>query len=687
MPCGDQTICVNGECVPQICEPGSMECTGSDSFHKCDAYGAGWSQDQKCPAGQDILGVCDPVEKRCGCQVPVHVLFLLDASGSMQLEQVSAGITQWDVAKAAISQIMNEYPFLTYGLATFPDRTVDCAPDHCEGRGGCSFVEGVNLDLATGQVGAINSYLAGRKLSATSANLKYVLTPLLGILDYLVTGYPAGGPLKDHKFPAYVVLLSDGQDSCHNPFDPGAAMAPIAARVEQLWDLFQVKTFAIGFNLADGFEELDAIAMHGGTGLATHVPASDLASLLAAFEAIFKKMEISKCDTWLDDALPPDCPDADGDGWCASLDCADGDAAVSPGALEAGGNGQDDDCDGATDEPPDEQLDQDQDGFTPAQGDCYDFDASVSPNSLEEPDDGVDNDCDGQEDEVGCACNPATGATLEAMACAAELVCHPGALQGQGMASPSGDDLSGAWQAVNHFGNLNNDLAPRAGASYALLATGPALGTSHSQDLPPYEGAWADPYSDSDTCHDVAEWTVTLQAPPNAKGFSIDYVFFSEEYDDYVGTAFNDKFYILMTAPQSTQGQTKVINFTDCRNPWGYSDLSGAACPLASGHCCYIAINTALSECCWYQGCPNGKATTDIAGTGYSCAALEGFDGDNYGSSTGWLTTSWPIQPGETFTLTFHVHDTSDGIYDSEVILDNFRWRSNPTQPGTEPAH
>ncbi|MBW2278092.1 MAG: hypothetical protein JRF63_11395 [Deltaproteobacteria bacterium] len=30
--------------------------------------------------------------------------------------------------------------------------------------------------------------------------------------------------------------------------------------------------------------------------------------------------------------------------------------------------------------------------------------------------------------------------------------------------------------------------------------------------------------------------------------------------------------------------------------------------------------------------------------------------------------------------------DTGDGIYDSEVILDNFTWYATPVSPGTEPA-
>jgi hypothetical protein len=684
-PCGAQETCISGACIPQICSPGTTACVGADTFHKCDGTGTAWAEEQVCPAGPDIQAVCDPDTHKCGCQVPVHVLFVLDASGSMQLEEVSTGVSQWDVALDAIEQIMLQYPFLTYGLATFPDQTVDCGTDHCEGWGGCAYTQSVNLDLATGQVDAINDYLASRALSADPANLMYVLTPLLGILNYLTQQYPESGPLKDHKYPAYLVLLSDGQDSCENPLNPAAATAPIAAQVALLLEQYLVKTFAIGFNLADGFEQLDAIAMHGGTGLAAHVSAADLDSLLAAFNAIFETMEIRKCDTWPDDVQPPDCDDADADGWCQALDCDDADPLISLGAAEQANNDVDDDCDGQTDERPDEELDQDEDGYTPAQGDCKDFAPTVNPDAIEEPDDGVDNDCDGQTDEAGCDCTPATGASLEAMACAAEIACVAGVVQAQGLSSPSGDDLDGAWTAVSHFGSSGNDLAPKVGPSYALLASGPATGTSHSDDLSG-GGSWNDPYSSSDACYDVAEWTVTLEAPMHAKGFSIDYVFFSEEYDDYVGTDYNDKIYILMQAPLTTQGQTKVINFTDCRDPGSYHDLSGADCPLASGFCCYIAINTALSECCWYDGCPDGTWTTDISGTGYSCASGPFFDGETSGSSTGWLTTSWPIEPGETFTLTFHVHDTSDGIYDSEVILDNFRWHSAPTMPGTEPA-
>ena len=183
--------------------------------------------------------------------------------------------------------------------------------------------------------------------------------------------------------------------------------------------------------------------------------------------------------------------------------------------------------------------------------------------------------------------------------------------------------------------------------------------------------------------HDANELSVELTTPLGAKGFSLEYVFFSEEFDDYVGSSYNDKFYIVMNGPLTTNGLDKVINFTDCRNPASYYDLNGADCPLESGYCCYIAINTALSECCWYNGCPNGTWTTDIGGTGFECANSEWADNQYTGSSTGWLTTTWTSEPGETFTLKFHVHDTGDSVWDSEVLLDNFRWEFEEVTPGT----
>jgi hypothetical protein len=356
-------------------------------------------------------------------------------------------------------------------------------------------------------------------------------------------------------------------------------------------------------------------------------------------------------------------------------DCNDADLAISPGAGEVCDD-IDNDCDGVIDEG----CDEDNDGWcnihVPSvgfpttcpfgEGDCYDGSEAVNPGMLEDPSDGVDNNCNGEVDEPAQCPGQCTGHTVDAYLCALEM-CYGPAIMGASFSSPTGDSIDSAWEAVSHFGNPGNGLSPWAGNSYGLLASGPATGTSHSTDLPG-GGSTPDQYAkDGYSTFDNIEFKITLKAPINALGFSIDYIFFSEEYEEYIGTSFNDKFYIILTAPQTTGGQAKVVNYTACSNPNAYYDFT-----LNGQKWCYIAINTAFSEPC-------SNPSTNISGTGYECGPPD----SAHGSSTGWLVTTHEIKGGEQFEIKFHIHDTSDGIFDSEVILDNFHWLSTPFTPGT----
>lgn len=362
-------------------------------------------------------------------------------------------------------------------------------------------------------------------------------------------------------------------------------------------------------------------------------------------------------------------------------DCDDANPSIQPTMLE-NCDDVDNNCDGNIDE----QCNVDGDGYctsdmgvsgTPAicpegGGDCDDTNAQVNPSMVEKGFDGLDNDCNGIIDGVGgefepdCAGMQCTGHTVDAYLCSLEI-CYGDLLGSAGFSSPSGANTDPAWEAVSHFGSPANDLAPWAGSSYALLAAGKATGTSHSGGLG--GGSAPDPYAkDGFPTYDNVEFKVVLTAPPGALGFSIDYIFFSEEYEEYIGSAFNDKFYIFLQAPVTTQGQKIVVNTTACSNPNAYFDYVDGE----GNKVCYIAINTAFSEPC-------SNPATNISGTGFEC----GPGGSSAGSSTGWLSTSWPIESEETFTLTFHIHDASDAIYDSEVILDNFKWLGEPFDPGT----
>ena len=365
-------------------------------------------------------------------------------------------------------------------------------------------------------------------------------------------------------------------------------------------------------------------------------------------------------------------------------DCDDNNPLINPWAFEIC-NDLDENCNLIIDDG----CDDDADGYCDSNlpivgspaicpmggGDCFDWSPMINPQAFEVAADGLDNDCDGIKlgEPTGkltpdCSTFVCLGQSMEAVQCGLDL-CYPtlpDMVKNITVSSPTGSSFQQAYATVAHFGSPSNDLAPFGPPSYVLLATGPATGTSHSSNIG--GSSKADPWDPGGALtYNNVEIKMQVKAPPGAKGFSLDYIFFSEEYEEYIGSTFNDKFYMILNAPQTTGGQDTIINFTQCSNPGSYFDFQ-----KDGQKWCYIAINTAFSEPCT-------NVTTNIAGTGYEC----GSGGSSAGSSTGWLVTTWPIESEEEFTITFHIHDTGDGIYDSEVIMDNWVWEAETVVGGT----
>jgi hypothetical protein len=157
--------------------------------------------------------------------------------------------------------------------------------------------------------------------------------------------------------------------------------------------------------------------------------------------------------------------------------------------------------------------------------------------------------------------------------------------------------------------------------------------------------------------NDYTELVLKLKAPTNANTFSFQFQFLSAEYPEFVCTQFNDEFLVMMESPGEFTTATN-ISFDSSMNP--------------------ITVNNGL-----FTVCQNGTSSytmhcthpvTDIAGTGYEDTA-SGIGGSApIGGSTGWLTTTAPVTPGEELTLHFIIFDEGDHIYDSAVLIDNFQW-------------
>jgi hypothetical protein len=90
-----------------------------------------------------------------------------------------------------------------------------------------------------------------------------------------------------------------------------------------------------------------------------------------------------------------------------------------------------------------------------------------------------------------------------------------------------------------------------------------------------------------------------------------------------------------------------------------------------------VSINVGFfTVCAIGSGSAGCTGAAELTGTGY----------ENDGGGTGWLTTTAPVKPGEKIVLRFVIWDEGDHILDSQVLIDNFRWRleaiDDPTTEG-----
>ncbi len=178
--------------------------------------------------------------------------------------------------------------------------------------------------------------------------------------------------------------------------------------------------------------------------------------------------------------------------------------------------------------------------------------------------------------------------------------------------------------------------------------------------------------------------TLRVRVPNNAKSFAVAAKFFTAEYPEYVCSQFNDFFIALL---DSSYAGTNA-------NP---ADKNIAVYDIGNGQKYPMGVNLAnvglLTQCVnGTTGCAQGgivgsmnscTGTSGLTGTGMDDAAQNLCNANSLvGGGTDWLTLRGNVVPGEIIILRFAIWDTSDGLYDSVVLLDNFQWSASATIPG-----
>ncbi|MEZ4294265.1 MAG: choice-of-anchor L domain-containing protein [Polyangiaceae bacterium] len=388
--------------------------------------------------------------------------------------------------------------------------------------------------------------------------------------------------------------------------------------------------------------------------------------------------------------------------------------------------------------------DEDQDGWTVAEGDCCDSKFAgcsdkpelVNPGALEYPGDGVDNDCNSATLDTDpfpkCSTkmqadldiqNQAALSTLKlvrAMDLCVTTIENPpqkkdltwGVISSKATLADGTDAVAPKNIQLGVLPDFGPNVLPQYGETMAALSTGTARrdgqpGYVHPQNGPnagqtgnynaqtscpaPPDyvaangGALPNPCStcvgnNCTTAYDSVALRVRIRPPTNAKSFSYRLNFFSAEYPEFLCEDFNDFFVTLI------KGNTAPEIPADKNIAF-----DGNASP--------ISVNNAFFQVCFpYVGAPPGSCTggtLELVGNG-----MGGWNNAiNDGGGTGWLQNDVPLKlkqnpnnPNdpkdqipqvETFDIEFIIWDAGDHNVDSIILLDRFRWNLDPATLST----
>lgn len=406
-------------------------------------------------------------------------------------------------------------------------------------------------------------------------------------------------------------------------------------------------------------------------------------------------------------------------GGCQNL----GDACTTSADCCSGGGCANGVCVDAT------TLDQDGDGWTPADGDCCDVVTPtcpkpelVNPGAFEYLGNGTDDDCDATTPDLAVSpqCSSSalfsnvTGDDLVKAMDICQFTTEAPPLAGKKWgviktalrladgttALPASDNVQ-----VGVLADFGPNVTPVKGATMGALSSGtarkvgdpgyvhPQNGTQNGQVgnyngntkvtiqnayLAPNGGKPPAPAACSAACttgcdqaYDSVNLFVRMRVPTNARSFSYQFKFYSAEFPEYRCQQYNDFFVALLKSAWVPDPNDPLQQPLPADTNIAFDSLHNP-----------VSVNNGFFQVCFPPvnappgTCPSGTLELIGNGMGGWGTAL----GD--GGGTEWLTNFAPVVPGETIELQFMLWDAGDHNVDSLVLLDHFRWSITSSSVG-----
>lgn len=230
-----------------------------------DGAGSGSNKNNGDDRNRGADGIC--AEQDIGLKLSgVKVMLLVDFSQSMNTGN------KWDAATEAIESMVTDpaNQNTEFGLHVFPKPGM---------LSGCQAAFAPAVEIGPNNAAAIVEWMKTHKPGTFS------VTPLVEALKYYLGVRET--PMHDPETSNYIVVLSDGADSCYgNALQTFTKSNMIAGVVDDLKDISGIKTVAVGFGNDAAKGQLNAIAKHGGSSFGEYIPAKDGATLTAALKEI-----------------------------------------------------------------------------------------------------------------------------------------------------------------------------------------------------------------------------------------------------------------------------------------------------------------------------------------------------------------------------------------------------------------